>query len=104
MNFLQIHTLVCIELKLIECKSLFWPFSSIYSSILCLFNQTLWLGTDFLIEVRGLGQSYNDLFVLTNISKLVMLFEIANKNQFPFPVQSNAPVGLMKHPTISRKI
>ena len=31
-----------------------------------------------------------------------MLFEIANKNQFPFPVQSNAPVGLMKHPTISR--
>ena len=31
-----------------------------------------------------------------------MLFEIANKNRFPFPVQKNAPVALVKHPTISR--
>ena len=38
--------------------------------------------------------------VLTNFSEL--LFEIANKNQFPFPVQKNAPVGLIKHPTISQ--
>ena len=38
--------------------------------------------------------------VLTNFSEL--LFEIANNNQFPFPVQKNAPVGLMNHPTISR--
>ena len=51
------------------------------------------------------GLRYERLFprcVLTNFSELVMLFEIANKNKFPFPVQSNAPVGLMKHPTISR--
>ena len=51
------------------------------------------------------GLRYERLFprwVLTNFSELIMLFEIANKNQFPFPVQSNAPVGLIKHPTISR--
>ena len=39
--------------------------------------------------------------VLTNFSEL-LFFEIVNKNQFLFPVQKNAPVGLMKHPTISR--
>ena len=51
-------------------------------------------------KIHTLAQSYNDPCVLTNFSELVMLFEIANKNQFPFPVQSNAPVGLMKHPTV----
>ena len=29
-----------------------------------------------------------------------MFFEIANKNQIPFPVQQNAPVLHIKHPTI----
>ena len=38
--------------------------------------------------------------VLTNFSEL--LFEIANKNRFPFPVQKNALVALMNHPVISR--
>ena len=27
---------------------------------------------------------------------------ISNQNRFPFPVQKNAPVALMKHPMISR--
>jgi hypothetical protein len=31
-----------------------------------------------------------------------MLFEITNMNLFPFPVEQNAPVPLIKYPTISR--
>ena len=30
------------------------------------------------------------------------VYEIANKNRFPFPVQKNASVSLMKHPMISK--
>ena len=48
-----------------------------------------------------LAQSYNDSCVLTNFSELVRLFEI-NMNRFPFPVEQNARVPLIKHPTISR--
>jgi hypothetical protein len=40
--------------------------------------------------------------VLTNFSELFMLFEIANINRFPVPVQQNAPDSLVKHPTISQ--
>ena len=36
------------------------------------------------------GQSYNNLCVLTYISELVMLFEIANRNWFPFQNTANA--------------
>ena len=40
--------------------------------------------------------------VLTNFSYFFLLFEIANINRFPFPVQKNMPDSLMNHPTISR--
>ena len=38
---------------------------------------------------------------MTNFSELVKLYVIANKNQFPFPVQQNVLVLLKKQPTIS---
>ena len=47
------------------------------------------------------GRSYNSC-ILTNFSELVMLFEIANINWFPFPAQQNKSVLIMKHPNISR--
>ena len=54
---------------------------------------------EFILE--PIYKVFAQVCVLTNLLCYLRI-KIANKNRCPFPVQKNAPVALMEHPTISR--